>query len=431
MSSNRWVKGDMMGLLIPEDSHALAQGGTDFLTRALRAAGTLDDDNCVTAITQFEECSGGSTGRKLLLSVEYKNSAAQLHKELFVKFSRDFDDVIRDRLKDQLEPEVRLAIVSQEPAFPIAVPTCLFADYHRASGSGMLITERIPFGTNGYEALLEKCLDYQLRDNALEHYRAIIDALATLAGTQKSGRLGDKTATLFAFNADSQSINQPIRYNVDKLQNRLEKYAHFADQFPQLLPENIRSPEFIAQLSQDIPRFMQHESRIKRFLHANPDLIALIHWNANIDNAWFWRNANGHLECGLMDWGSVCQMNLGLALWGALSAAETTLWDDHLDELLRLFMDRFYQCGGPRLTLSEFKLHLQLSVAMMGLAWLMDAPALVLAQLPELDVVTSRVDPAFKANEMARTQLHMLTTYLNLWQSHDFGKVLDHFLNGH
>ena len=48
----------------------------------------------------------------------------------------------------------------------------------------------------------------------------------------------------------------------------------------------------------------------------------------------FGATADGVLHCGLMDWGCVSQMNLGMALWGAMSGAETDMWDRHLDELL-------------------------------------------------------------------------------------------------
>ncbi|HYP62615.1 MAG TPA: hypothetical protein VEQ16_01935, partial [Acidocella sp.] len=67
-----WVRGDDTGLLLPAHMRALREGGVEFLTRAFRAIGTLGADNSVTAITRFEECPGGSTGRKLFLSVAYE-----------------------------------------------------------------------------------------------------------------------------------------------------------------------------------------------------------------------------------------------------------------------------------------------------------------------------------------------------------------------
>jgi hypothetical protein len=67
-----------------------------FLTNAFRAAGALAADNRVSEITQFEECPGRSTGRKLLLSVDYEKPAPNLFNRPFMKFSRDFDDAIRE-----------------------------------------------------------------------------------------------------------------------------------------------------------------------------------------------------------------------------------------------------------------------------------------------------------------------------------------------
>ncbi len=90
--------------------------------------------NAVTRIVAFDEVPGGSTGRKVLLRVEYDNPVAGAHCDLFVKFSRDFDDPIRDRGKTQMESEVLFASLSREPGFPITVPATQFADYHREYG---------------------------------------------------------------------------------------------------------------------------------------------------------------------------------------------------------------------------------------------------------------------------------------------------------
>ena len=123
--------GDQFGLPFPADPAALRAGGARFLTEAFRASGALDG-NAVTRITEFREVAGGSTGRKVVLSVEYDEPAPDLHTDLFVKFSRDFDNPIRDRGKTQMEPEVRFASLSRAAGFPIAVPGVMFGDYHRA-----------------------------------------------------------------------------------------------------------------------------------------------------------------------------------------------------------------------------------------------------------------------------------------------------------
>lgn len=158
-AADRWVTGDHFGLPIPADPAALRAGGTTFLTQAFRISGALAADNAVARISRFDEVPGGSTGRKLLLRVEYDKPDAHTYTDLFVKFSRDLRSPIRDRGKTQMESEVLFASLANTPGFPITVPATQFADYHRDTGTGILITERIIFGVNGIERQYRKCLD--------------------------------------------------------------------------------------------------------------------------------------------------------------------------------------------------------------------------------------------------------------------------------
>lgn len=419
-----WVRGDALGLQLPAHAASLQQGGEEFLTRAFRAAGALPPDNSVSRITRLEECPGGSTGRKLLLSVQYQRPTPRLHSDLFVKFSRDFGDEIRDRARIQMEREVRFALLSRSPAFPIAVPVCYFADYHHDSGTGILITERVAFGRNTIEPLYEKCLDYRL-PAPLQHYQALVKALARLAGTHRAGRLPDSIERDFPYDASKLAVSTRAPYSARQISNRVARYAQFAATYPHILPQNIRSEDFLARLADQAPRFIAQLPVATALLARRSALIALCHWNANVDNGWYWRNAQGELECGLLDWGNVSQMNVAMALWGCLSAAETDLWDQHLDTLLQLFILEFSRCGGHELDRDELKLHLLVYAAAMGLTWLLDAPPMILARIPDLSAVTSRFDERFIGDETARAQLHFLTVFLNLWETQDMAQVLD------
>lgn len=428
-SSSRtdWVPGDQLGLQIPAHSAALRAGGTDFLTQAFRAGGALAQDNRITQISEFAEFSGGSTGRKLLLSVVYEKPAPGLPTALFVKFSRDFDDAVRDAARIQMQREARFALLSRMPRFPVAVPMCCFADYHQQTGTGILITQRVAFGAGGIERHYEKCQDYAM-PAPLAHYRALVKAIARLAGMHLAGGFPDNVAELFPCEPDKLSVSAKAPYTAKQIQNRVARYAGFAASFPQLLPGHIATPQFIAQLAAQAPRFAQYQAAIRQFLCSKPEFMALCHWNANVDNAWFWRDAQGELQCGLLDWGHVSQMNIAMALWGSLSGAELELWDHHLDELLALFAAELRNCGTPILDTRELTFHLDLYIALMGLAWLLDAPPLIRSCVPDLGSIQSRFDPRFKANETARTTLQMMTTFLNRWQRRNFGTVLGEFL---
>lgn len=417
-----WISGDALGLDIPAHSAALQSGGADFLTRAFQLSGALPLDNRVVHISECREIEGGSTGRKLLLSVEYEKPSSNLHTQLFVKFSRDFDDEVRDQARSQMELEVLFALLSRSPEFPIAVPVCYFSDYHHASGTGILITQRIPYGVDGVEPQYPKCLDYQMPDQ-LGHYQALIKALARLAGTHKAGRLPDTVENYFPFDPSKLVVSKRASYTPAQISERVTRYVEFARSYPQLLPDNIRSDVFFERLIDEAPRFQSLEKIGNQLLQSRRDMIALCHWNAHIDNAWFWRNEENIIECGLMDWGNVSQMNVAMALWGCLSGAEIDLWNNHLDELLQLFIDEFESCGGPVIDFSTLKLHLTIYVALMGLNWMLDSVWLI-SKTPDLASVENRLDSRIQSNERVRSQLLIMSAFLNLWEKENMNNVI-------
>ena len=414
--------GDQYGLPFPADPAALLDGGAQFLTTAFRASGVLKE-NSVARVRDCREISGGSTGRKMMLSVEYARPAGDLHTELFVKFSRDFDNPVRDRGKTQMEPEVRFASLARAPEFPIAIPSPQFADYHRVSGTGILITERIEFGANGIERQYHKCLDYEMPD-PLAHYRALLTALARLAGTHRSGRLPAEQTAHFPVDVQAATVGERAPFSAEQLDRRLSRLAEFIAAHPGLVPNGVDSPEFLARLADEAPRLALYENSVTDHLAADADYVALCHWNANIDNAWFWRDTDGTLCCGLMDWGCVSQMNLGMALWGAMSGAETDIWDSHLDDLLHLFVVEFRRYGGPRLEPDRLRRHTLLYAAVMGVAWLLDVPALIRKRFGDAPP-TDRRDPRVRDDEGVRAPLQMLSNLLSLWERHRVGELLD------
>ena len=410
------MTGDHSGLSIPADPDGLRAAGTAFLTEAFRAYGT---ENPVARITQFDEVPGGSTGRKVLLRVEYATPGP--HTDLFVKFSRDFDNPIRDRGKTQMESEVLFARLTREPDFPITVPVVHFADYHRQSGTGLLISERITFGVNGIDRHYDKCLDYQMPE-PVEHYRALMVALGRLVGGHRSGRIsvGDQ----FPIDMQAAQVGERAPIGPEKLTRRLDQFADLAAVGPGLLPANVRAPQFISRLRDEAPLFLQQEQAVWDYLAGQPDYIALCHWNANVDNAWFWRDSDGGVHCGLMDWGCAGQMNVAMALWGAMSGAETDLWDHHLDELLGVFVDEVRQCGGPTLDVPKLRRQVMLYVGIMTVAWLLDIPALIGKRFGDAAAALTRKDAPVKDDESVRAPLQMLTNALNLWETHRFGELL-------
>jgi hypothetical protein len=204
---------------------------------------------------------------------------------------------------------------------------------------------------------------------------------------------------------------------VDQLDRRLGRLVEFLCDHPGLFAANIRSPQFTSRLPSEAHTLVQAEPQIWERLRRTTDYLALCHWNANVDNAWFWRDDDGQLRCGLIDWGCVSQMNVAMAIWGSLSGAETDLWDQHLDDLLVMFCHEVRHSGGPAIDPVELRCQLVLYATLMGVTWLLDVPALLRKRLPDIGSQTTRADPRIKADEGVRAPLQMLVNVLNLWQT--------------
>jgi hypothetical protein len=420
------VKGGQTGLMFPTTIEPLLAMGAEFLTDAFRRTGAISASNRVTSIVKSTEFYGGGMGRKLLLSVTYDLTEAGVHRDLFVKFPRNFGDPLRELFGPLMEQEVRFALLSRLEGFPVAVPKCYFADYDAHTKSGILITECIEYGHGAIEPRHDKCLDYRLPD-PLGHYEALTRAMARLAGFHKSGRFGAGIDEKFPFDPRKIDIGARIPYTPEQLQGKLEKLKSFAAEHPQLFPDFVGSKDFLDRFEREAPLVLEHELAIRRYLNEKVDYVALCHWNMNLDNAWFWRDTAGELHAGLLDWGSVGQMNVAQAFYGMYCAAETSFLNEHKRNLILLFVDEYHRNGGPAIDAAELAYLIKLSVAVLGIAWILDAPSLVEGEIPDVHLVEGRFDPKLENNFLARAQLHLLIVLLNEWRVDHIGAALGDF----
>ena len=421
------VIGDATGLSIPAHPDALMRAGPEWLSKAFRAFGTIAPDNAVTGISAAP-CPGGSTGRKLFLTLDYARPEPGLDRVLFAKFSRDFDDERRDWQRTEMAGEAKFMPLSRESGFPIRVPRGYFADYHAESGTGLVITQCIAYGAKNQWGIIDphrrKCLDWQTMDEPLPYYQASVTALARLAAAHKSGRLAPDIAQRFPWDPATGSAD-PIVYSDAELTAEFENVRAFARDCPRLLPASLREPAFLDQIERDSRLIREKEPAIRACLASNRAMIALNHWNAHVDNCWFWRE-DDVLQCGLIDWGRVGQITLGAALWGALSAAHHDIWDHHLDHLLTHFAAEYHAGGGPLISAAELKQHLTLHMAVMGVARVLAFPEIIRFRLPHCTEATSPRDPMFRpvSADPARNCLSVYTVLLKHWHREDFGAVV-------
>ncbi|VWX54792.1 hypothetical protein [Novosphingobium sp. 9U] len=421
--SLHFATGDTNGVRMPACPRGLRQDPQTFLTQAFRAYGVLPATGEVLAVEHIHDVTGGNSGQKLQFDVIYRDAPEGLPTRLFAKFSRDFDDAFRDRRRDELDGEIRLAALSRLPAFPVAVPRPVFGDFERASGTGLLITERIAFGEGAIEPLWPKCLDHLMPD-PLAHYRALVSAQARLAASYHAGELSPQVEALFPFDLAQAQADLPVSYDAAALQAKVAAWLDFIAVHPQLFPEALQAAEWRERFVSEAMAIHAAQAQIRRFLYADPRLVALCHWNANVDNAWFWREADRSLACGLLDWGMVRPMNVAVGLWGGLSAGTTQFVTRELDGLLAHYCNELASHGGPRVTVEELGLHFDLALALVGLSLMMDLPEMAAARLPQIGNARGPLDPLIAADKVVQGFLLVSTNFLSLWEQRRFGRNL-------
>jgi hypothetical protein len=74
------------------------------------------------------------------------------------------------------------------------------------------------------------------------------------------------------------------------------------DQGAQLFPPDVASKDYLATFSKQLQHAATLGDKLMAHLLSDPDYQAYMHPNLNIDNAYWWRDENGVLDAGLIDW---------------------------------------------------------------------------------------------------------------------------------
>mmetsp|Transcript_58812 Transcript_58812/g.164223 ORF Transcript_58812/g.164223 Transcript_58812/m.164223 type:complete len:541 (+) Transcript_58812:148-1770(+) len=376
--------GEWYGLHFPIGLKALRKAGPRWLTKAFHAAGTLPASNFVEAITRWSELptSGpelaGGAGVKVCFSVRYARPDPELHESLFCKMPWPFssgsdgprplpgaerisgDDAHRAELSNGLwgrdgDALELSAHVFLEPLLPVRTPKCYFADISRRTTNYILITEQIPFGSldcGSKRSILPavgKYYDCTLR-NPEEYYYALFAAQARIAGYDKLGRYNEHAEVFSPWppKAPGPVTAQARRMRGMTAKRAAESGSEFASTLaPLLFPADAREPAFLERLVGELAFCGQYAQDIANYQMADLDYVALVHANLCVDNAFFWRDEGGLLDCGLIDWFATGRTPFGMNLWMCLIPAPPETFAGHVEGLCRCFAAEYARHGGP------------------------------------------------------------------------------------
>lgn len=404
------AKGEFWGLEMPLTPQQLKDMGPQWLTRALHKSKALPLDNAVVGFTEFvvkaanttestasEEASWGGAGIKILLAVKYKRDPQgdEPGKEMFVKMPHEFTGK-----NERFKVSVTLNGDWAETMFynllsgklPVRTPRIYYADMNRRTTNFIWIMERVPYGSDWKKPLA--VMDFlppagKYRDWAIpcaeDMYYAHCRCLARFAGwyyhtakftTQvdecfdspdvfrvqmmlhkKMAPLNLKQRDEFFMQCLSDPNPQPFvsqQIPADAAASFIKIAEEFATKSaPQCFPPKFMEKSRFQKAMSEAYEMSKYIQEISFYQMLIPEYRSLAHPNAQIDNAMFWKNESGVLECGLIDWGGASFAPVSFTLAGSWIGAEPGFLLEHEQKLLRFFADEYREVTNVELDFEQ------------------------------------------------------------------------------
>merc|ERR1712007_287119 len=148
-----------------------------------------------------------------------------------------------------------------------------------------------------------------------------------------------------------------------------------------------------------------------------PEYFSLTHPNAQVDNAWYWRNTAGNIECGLLDWGGVQHGSIPVCMGNGWMGAEAHVMSEIEGPLIRLFIDEYEKMSGFRFDFDDLRMHIKLAQATALFGCCANIGMLLrIIRTNEWKDVQCRSDPRIDENFLIRCYYVQIELFLGMWR---------------
>mmetsp|Transcript_46658 Transcript_46658/g.137858 ORF Transcript_46658/g.137858 Transcript_46658/m.137858 type:complete len:614 (+) Transcript_46658:87-1928(+) len=462
--------GMLYGIEFPWNEETLAEFGPAWLTRAFHKAGTLPCDNKVTKIIleQKIKVTTGNNGGKFLFEVEYEKASPDLHTKLFAKVPFPLSDKTKsDRLSSSVnkQPQEYAEINTYrllEASIPAKVPKFYYGDISCESTNWILITERVDFkdfeGMNfgpppasrpeplkpfEIEGPYDKCVDYNLRGDPAEYYLELAKVGGKMAGLYKAGKMGTPEQLNVSFgNASLRPMEQwgmnpgaSSGEMAKMVKGKLDGAVTFISEVGKVLyPSYCSDPAFIQKFRTTMMTMAAYSAELNFWKNSNPDYVALTHQNLNVDNAYFWRNAEGQLELGVFDWGNLGASGVGHKMWWWVYCSDFEVFQANLDRWIEAFAAAYKEAGGPAVDKDVLRMQTILSAMEQMLGLNAAVPQIYrMCSKKDWPSIKDRYDPRISENidgkSTLRLYLHVMNTIIRIIEEMKGDEVLQKWIS--
>mmetsp|Transcript_72509 Transcript_72509/g.132490 ORF Transcript_72509/g.132490 Transcript_72509/m.132490 type:complete len:613 (+) Transcript_72509:53-1891(+) len=452
--------GMFYGFEFPWSEDLIADFGPEWLTKAMHASQTLADDNeVVEIITGGRKITAGNNGAKALFEVRYKRSDPDLDTKLFAKLPYPMIPATKtDRISSSVykQPMDWSEINTYrlfEANLPFKTPKYYFGDISQTTSNFCLILARIPFAEFSglskkklkpfeVEGPYDKCKDWMLKSPGVEYYKVIVQKISMIAGAYRSGKFAPEEVIkggCMVFDTSSPDFRESCkRMSVDPKQYKTTAatgYNFLANIAGRLYPKYCQDREFERKYTKMAMLLNAYAGDIQ-YWKEGPTceyFRGIGHMNLNIDNAYFWRNDNDELDCGVLDWGGFGINNLAHKIWWSMNCSEYEMIRDSSDSLLKVALRTYKEWGGPDVDFEYFKMTFMI-VAMQNFMQMVGAipNSLKMCKASEFATITNFADPRIAEDvdgkSTLRTTVWVLLNGVRMIGEMDASKYVDRWI---
>lgn len=461
-NAHKVLPGMIYGLEFPWNEEMLIQYGPKWLTKAFHAAGTLDPKNRVIKIIpeQTIKVTGGNNAGKFLFEVKYAKQTKDLDTQLFAKVPYELTKETKgDRISSSVykQPSDLCEINTYrllEATFPVKMPKYYYGDINNESTNFILITARIPFAELRdkkneikpfeVEGPYDKCKDWQLRGDPVDYYMCIVRASAKIGGWHRGGRLAPEHIIDGSLLRTRAPIEDPAAWGFNphgatgdppaNAKRNLQAAIKFFSQTAKVIfPPYATDDDFVQKFMDTMMTWNAYSAEIEYWKHCDPKYVAVGHMNLNSDNAYFWRDEDGKLDCGVFDWGGFGKSSLGHKVWWCFNCADFDHFHDNLDAYIDAFIETYAAEGGFELDKEVVRKQILLT-SLGNTMFMVKAVPNCFKMVSQKDFATikDRHDPRIADNifgkSTLRTTLHVLNNGLRVIEELKGDKVLQEWI---
>lgn len=431
-----------------------------------------------------EDNNWGGACIKVVLSVEYQNPSGDLQTEFFLKMPHPYDGK-NERYRSSVvqAPGDWIEVMwynTLAGRLPVRTPRGYYADMNRKTTNFCIVSEMIPMGKDKDK----KRADYKpdeiffppgkYRDWAIESiedcYYAHAQMMAqffawhtrvaeiwgrdygkgadqirsfflddgswswrgTLLGQMseiKSPGMRDLEFRKLCEDPNMAGLIASVGFPPATAGGFMEMMIVHVSEAKNIYPPDLVADAFQAQLVKEATEMKNYVGEMNLYSMIMPEYLTLAHPNAQIDNAFYWKDAEGKVQAGLLDFGGISLGSMPNCMANGWIGAEAEMMDEHEEKLTKYFLDEYERAGGAKLDYEDFYMHLKLAHGAVYFGCMANIGMLKrIIKVDEWKDIKDRKDTRIDNLFLARCYMVQVELYMAMWRKRSPYKAFQKWL---